>query len=149
MRLLEIFFLSSTLLQSQIWLQFGSFGRLDYWELAGRGSIVAAAVCEVCRQGCCGSHMTCSLHTAAFEAPELFTPVWAGRLESRRIERLRERGMGAGSKGCGIAEQGEGIDWDRRRRGERWRGCHLGLSCSSSFCPPTALLSHPPCVFPP
>lgn len=77
-------------------LQSVAVGRLNYGALAGWGSIVAAAVCEVCRQGCCGSHMTSSLHTAAFEAPELFTPVWAGRLESSRTERLRERGKGAG-----------------------------------------------------
>lgn len=120
-------------------LQFVTLVRLNYGALAGWGSIVAAAVCEVCRQGCCGSHMTSSLHTAAFEAPELFTPVWAGRLESSRIERLRERGKG-GRDGererCGITEQ---------RRGEEGGGkrCHLGSGQLSSRCPPPALHSHP------
>lgn len=56
---------------------------------AGRGSIVAAAVCEVCRQGCCGSHMTRSLHTAAFEAPELFTPL-SEQVGSRAAEEERD-----------------------------------------------------------
>lgn len=53
----------------------GSVGTALKKRRAAGGSVVAAAVCEVYSRGCCGSHMTRSLHTAAFEAPELFTPL--------------------------------------------------------------------------
>lgn len=117
-------------------LQFVTLVRLNYGALAGWGSIVAAAVCEVCRQGCCGSHMTSSLHTAAFEAPELFTPVWAGRLESSRIERLRERGKG-GRDGererCGITEQRRGEEGGEEMSFRLWPTLIALSSPSSSF----------------
>lgn len=102
---------------------------------AGRGSIVAAAVCEVCRQGCCGSHMTCSLHTAAFEAPELFTLCLsrsAREQENREIEIAKERDGGREWE-MWKSRAGRRLGQDHGKRGWRWRRCHLGFSHSSSF----------------